>query len=93
MDALLGGVQQLQPGLGQWLGGRAASCRWQVLRDAFHKDKPGESGKVARCGVRSLDPLLPPCSPAGGTATSVALGPSPGEGAVGAASLNWAEEA
>lgn len=40
MDALLGGVQQLQPGLGQGLGRWAAGCRGQVLGDALHKDKP-----------------------------------------------------
>ena len=40
VDALLGGIQQLRPGLGEGLGRRAAGRGGQVLRDAFHKDKP-----------------------------------------------------
>lgn len=50
MDALLGGVQQLQPGLGQGLGGRTAHHRRQVLRDALHEDKPAEGGAEHACG-------------------------------------------
>lgn len=42
MDALSGGVQQLHPGLGQGLGGRAACCRSQVLGNALHEDEPAE---------------------------------------------------
>lgn len=40
VDALSGGVQQLHPGLGQGLGGRAACCRSQVLGNALHEDEP-----------------------------------------------------
>lgn len=54
MDTLPGGVQQLQPGLGQGLGRRAAWCRRQVLGDAFHEDKPAEGG--GRCERRSHQP-------------------------------------
>lgn len=42
VDALSGGVQQLHPGLGQGLGGRAACYRSQVLGDALHEDEPAE---------------------------------------------------
>lgn len=45
MDALLSSVKKLQPSLGQGLGSGAAGCKWQVLRDAFHKDEPKDRTK------------------------------------------------
>lgn len=49
MDTLLGSVQQLQPGLGQGLGPRAAGRRWQVLGDAFHEDQPAGGASEVEC--------------------------------------------
>jgi hypothetical protein len=63
MDAFLGSVQELQPGLDQGLGRWAASCKWQVLRDAFHKDEPGErTKKRAARDFRSRQSALFTCS-------------------------------
>lgn len=63
MDTLPGGVQQLQPGLGQGLGRRAAGRVGQVLGDALHQKQPAGGRSVrppARLSAPTPTPSMPP---------------------------------
>ena len=83
VDALPSSVKKLQPSLGQGLGSGAASCKWQVLRDAFHKDEPRDrtQGRPS-CIYRSHWPAIcsiPATQPEGGTDPRWLQGLNPGQ--------------
>lgn len=86
VDALLGSVQQLHPGLGQGLGRRAASCKPQVLGGAFHEDQPAEAASGARAWPQKPSAYLPlpalsPLASRGGIRVTAYVAPrlSPGQ--------------
>lgn len=82
VDTLPGGVQQLQPGLGQGLGRRAARCRRQVPGDAFHEDEPAEEVPGVSAGATSQPHVTRsiPSSQAGGLSPGCGAGRGPQAG-------------